>query len=82
MGVSSSRVLCDKGDGNQEHKTGNVSTKASSIFPEISIHRINIRLSACPSVTTLKQTKSVLRSGDQIENGGKKILLKFKCFVI
>jgi len=67
MGVSGSRVLCDKGDGNQEHKTENVSTKISSIFSEISIHRINIRLSARPSVTTLKQTKSVLGSGDEID---------------
>lgn len=67
MGVSSSTVLCDKGDGNQEHKTGNVSTKISSIFSEISIHGINIRLSARPSVTTLKQTKSVLRSGDEAD---------------
>jgi len=50
MGVSSSTVLCDKGDGNQEHKTGNVSTKISSIFSEISIHGINIRLSVRPSV--------------------------------
>lgn len=67
MGVSSSTVLCDKGDGNQEHKTGNVGTKISSIFSEISIHWINIRLSASPSVTTLKQTKSVLGSGDETD---------------
>lgn len=67
MEVSSSTVLCDKGDGNQEHKTGNVRTKISSIFSEISIHRINIRLSASPSVTTLKQTKSVLVSGDEAD---------------
>lgn len=69
MGVSSSSstVLCDKGDGNKEHKTGNVSTKLSSIFSEISIHRINIRLSAHPSVSTLKQTKSVLGSGDEAD---------------
>jgi hypothetical protein len=67
MGVSSSTVLCDKGDGNQEHKPGNVSTKISSIFSEISIHRINIRLSAHPSVTILKQTKSVPGSGDEAD---------------
>jgi hypothetical protein len=66
LGVSRTD-LCDKGDGNEEHKTGNVSTKISSIFSEIYIHRINIRLLVRPSFTTLKQTKSVLGSGDEAD---------------
>lgn len=57
MEVSSSIGLCDKEDGRQKHHSGNVSTKISSIFSETHIYKITTCLSACLSVTTLKQTK-------------------------
>jgi hypothetical protein len=80
MEVSSRIRLCDKEDGRQEHNIGNVSTKISSIFSETYIYKITIRLSACPSVTTLKQTKGNSWIREEVDRQlQKQFLVKFKC---